>query len=90
MNVIDSVLVLAAGGQITFTGIPAGIVTIDSATKVSAPISITVKDGNGNPLPDGTTIVANIVPPANTLSGFQIGVSGDISSDLPVTLPDAG
>ena len=89
-NVIDSVLVLAAGGPITFTGIPVGIVLIDSATAQSAPISITVKDGNGNPLPDGTTIVANIVPPANTLSGFQMGVSGDISSDLPVTLPDAG
>jgi len=89
-NVIDSVLVLAAGGPITFTGIPAGIVVIDSITQQSAPISITVKDGNGNPLPDGTTIVANIVPPANTLSGFQMGVSGDISSDLAVTLPDAG
>ena len=86
--VIDSVLVVAAGGQITVTGIPDTEIIVSSATNMSPLISITVKDGNGNPLPDGTTITANIVPPQNTLSGFQMGVSGDISSDLPVTLPD--
>jgi hypothetical protein len=88
-NVIDSALVVSVGGSITVTGIPDTVVTVSSTTNVSPPISITVKDGNGNPLPDGTTITASIVPPENTLSGFQMGVSGDISSDLPATLPDA-
>ncbi|MGA9405877.1 MAG: Ig-like domain-containing protein [Bacteroidota bacterium] len=88
-NVIDSVLVVASGGPITVTGIPSTPVTVSSTTNVTAPISITVKDGNGNPLPDGTTINASIVPPANPPSGFQMGVSGDISTNLPATLPDA-
>ena len=75
-NVIDSVLVVGDEGPITVSGIPAGSRPIDSTTRMSAPISITVKDGNGNPLPDGTTITANIVLPPNLPQGFQVGVSG--------------
>ena len=78
---LDSLLVVGGVGPITVTGIPDTVVPINGAiTNVSPSISITVKDGNGNPLPDGTTITASIVPPANPPSGFGIGTSGDIST----------
>src|SRR5208283_3289596 len=85
-NVIDGVLVVSAGGAITQTGIPDTVVPINALTKVSPQISITIKDGNGNPLPDGSTITASIVPPPNPPPGFQVGVSGD----LPAQIPNAG
>ena len=87
-NVFDSALVVEAEGPITITGLPASV-TIATGTTVSPSISITIKDGNGNPLPDGTTITATIVPPANPPSGYQMGVTGGISTNLPVTIPDA-
>ncbi len=91
-NVIDSVFVLWTRLPITVQGIPRvdSVVTIDSSTRTSAPISITVKDGNGNPLPDGTTISVSVVPPDNPPTGFKVSASGDISSTLPVTIPNAG
>ncbi len=90
VNIVDSVLEEEAVGPITVTGIPDTVVPISNLTNVTPPISITIKDGNGNPLPDGTTITAAIVPPANPPTGFQMGVSGAISTAVTATLPDAG
>ncbi|MDE3057391.1 MAG: hypothetical protein KGJ59_05495 [Bacteroidota bacterium] len=81
--VIDSLLVVRAIAPIVLTGIPDSVsVPVNGA---SAPISITVKDGNGNPLPDGTTISVSVVPPSNPPTGFDVGTSGDVS----VTIPNA-
>ncbi|MGA7162309.1 MAG: Ig-like domain-containing protein [Bacteroidota bacterium] len=89
-NVLDSLLVVGGVGPITVTGIPDTVVPISAITNLSPSISITVKDGNGNPLPDGTTITASILPPANPPSGFGIGTSGDIStSTSAATIPNA-
>lgn len=85
--IIDSVLVVQAKAPITVVGIPTTTVAVPSKS-VSAPISITIKDGNGNPLPDGTTITSSIVV-ANAPIGFQMGVSGDISSDIASIIPNA-
>jgi len=85
--VIDSVLVVQGIGPITATGIPVVVVMIDDTTRVSAPISITVKDGHGNPMPNGTTITAS-VKLDNAPIGFQVGVTGDISTDFPVEIPN--
>ena len=88
-NVSDSVLEVEATNPIVLTGVPDTVVPMSAVSHTTAPISVTIKDGNGNPLPDGTTISATIVPPANPPSGFQIGVSGDISNSAVVSLPDA-
>jgi hypothetical protein len=82
------VLVVQSIGPITVTGIPVAVVLIDDTTRESAPISITVKDGYGNPMPDGTTISAS-VKLDNAPIGFQVGVTGDISTDFPVVIPNA-
>ena len=74
-NVFDSALVVEAEGRDTITGPPASV-TIATGTTVSPSISITMKDGNGNPLPDGTTITATIVPPANPPSGTRSELRG--------------
>jgi hypothetical protein len=87
-NVFDSVLEVGGEGPITVTGLPASV-TITTGTTVSPPISITIKDGNGNPLPDGTTITATIIPPSNPPTGYEMGVTGGISTSSPVTIPDA-
>ena len=81
----DSVLVVQAIGPITVTGIPTSTVVIDDTTHQSPQISTTVKDGRGNPLPDGTTITATVVPPSDPPTGFLVTTSGD----LPVTMPNA-
>jgi len=78
----DSVLVVWAGGPVTFTGIPTTAVPVPAAGGASAPISITIKDRNGNPLPDGTTINAVVLNP-NALLGWNITTS------LSATLPNA-
>lgn len=86
--IIDSVLVVQGIAPIVVTSIPDTIVPIDSATRASVPISITVKDAHGNPVPDGTTISAS-VKLDNAPIGFQVGVTGDISTDFPVEIPNS-
>jgi hypothetical protein len=86
--IIDSVLVVQGIAPIIVTGIPDTVVPIASGTRVSVPISITIKDGHGNPAPDGTTISAS-VKLDNAPIGFQVGVIGDISTDFPVNIPNA-
>jgi hypothetical protein len=73
-------------GPITVTGLP-GSVTVSNVTNTSPPISIRVTDGNLNPLPNGTTITASIEPIASPPTGFQVGVSGGISSNFYSTIP---
>jgi len=85
-NVVDSALMVWFLGPITVTGLPASV-TVSNVTNTSPPISIRVTDGNGNPLPNGTTITASIEPIANPPVGFQVGVSGGISSDFYSTIP---
>ncbi len=86
--VIDSVLVVQGIAPIIVTGIPDTVVPISSVTRVSGPISITVKDAHGNPVPDGTIISAS-VKLDNAPPGFQVGVIGDISTDFPAVIPNA-
>jgi hypothetical protein len=52
------------------------------------PIDITVKDANGNPLCDGTTISASVTFTSDVV-GLQFGVSGNISSAAQFTMPVA-
>jgi hypothetical protein len=73
-------------GPITVTGLP-GSVTVSNVTNTSPPISILLTDGNGNPLPNGTTITASIEPVASPPTGFQVGVSGGISTNFYSTIP---
>ena len=85
-NVIDSALMVWGVGPITVTGLPASV-TVSNVTNTSPPISIRVTDGNLNPLPDGTTITASIEPIASPPTGFQVGVSGGISTNFYSTIP---
>jgi hypothetical protein len=80
--VIDSVLVVWTRLPIVVQGIPDSVVSIP-ANGASAPISFTVKDGNGNPLPDGTKITVIAVPPSNPPTGFDVATSGDVSVIIP-------
>jgi hypothetical protein len=79
----DSVFVIWNQAPIVITGLPASISM--SQHSVSANISMTVKDVNGNPLCDGTTIsVSFIYPPGIT------GISFDVAGAIPATIPNAG
>lgn len=80
-NVIDSVLVLQCISPITPTGIPNATVTL-AAGGSSADIPITIKDGNGNPLPEGTVITVSLTYDA----GVAFSVSGGLSSGASTTL----
>ncbi len=82
--VIDSVLVVWTRLPIVVQGVPDTVVSIP-INNASVPISVTVKDGNGNPLPDGTTFAVTVVPPPNPPQGFEVGTSGDDA----VTIPNA-
>ena len=82
----DSVLVLwpgVGGGGIVFTGIPTSAVPVPTAGGASAPISITIKDANGNPLSTGTTINATVLYP-------NAPVGWNITTSLSTTIPFAG
>jgi len=87
VRVADSVLTVWNLWPIVVTGIPASVVTIP-AFGTSAPISITVKDVNGNALCDGTTISTTITFTSN-VTGIAFGVSGDLSSAQAFTMPVA-
>jgi hypothetical protein len=81
----DSLLVLWPGagtGNIVFTGIPTTPVLVPTAGGASAPISITIKDSNGNPVSVGTTINATVLY-ANAPIGWNITTS------LSATIPNA-
>ncbi|MDD8019100.1 MAG: hypothetical protein PHP42_12050, partial [Bacteroidota bacterium] len=86
-NVKDSILVVQAQGPVVIGSVPVTIVNIDSVTHQSVPISITVKDVRGNPLPDGTKISVSIQNPPNPPNGFLIDVTGNIGT--PTILPRA-
>jgi hypothetical protein len=82
LYIIDSLLIIWNEGPIIVTGMPNSITM--NAHGVSAAYPITVKDVNGNPLTDGTSISISFTAPPNT-SGFEFDVAGD----LPATLPNA-
>ncbi|MCX6143578.1 MAG: Ig-like domain-containing protein [Ignavibacteriales bacterium] len=86
-RVADSVLVVWSQGPIVVTGIPSSVVTIPRGS-TSAPITITVKDANGNPLCDGTTISASINFTSDVV-GLKFGVSGSISDAVQFVMPAA-
>jgi hypothetical protein len=89
-KVIDSVLVVWNKAPIVVTGLPSSTVDIfTSPNSLSAPISITVKDINGNPLCDGTVISASCIFTTN-VPGVTFGVVGDISSAQAFVMPAAG
>jgi len=88
-KIIDSVLVVWNKAPIVVTGAPAATVTLPNHGS-SAPISITVKDANGNPLCDGTTITTSVTVVSTTMEGVKFGVSGGLSSNRPFTMPNAG
>jgi hypothetical protein len=69
-----------AGGGVFFTGIPTTPVPVPTAGGSSAPISITIKDNNGNPLAFGATINAVVLNP-NPLLGWNITTS--LSAGIP-------
>ncbi|MBI3579931.1 MAG: Ig-like domain-containing protein, partial [Ignavibacteriales bacterium] len=74
-TVSDSILVVWAGAPITITGVPTTTVTVPINGAPSATINITVKDVNGNPLPNGTIISATVSPGANPPTGWNIATS---------------
>ncbi len=83
-KVIDSVLVLQSKTPITAAGIPTNVTLSSGGT--SLPIAITLKDGNGNPLPEGTTIAIGVKVVGNGLN-IQFGVTGGLSSSAPTVVP---
>lgn len=80
-RVIDSVLVLQCKSPITSTGIPAVTIPVTQAGS-SAVIPITIKDANGNPLPEGTSITTTVTDDI----GIEFSVSGDLSSGGTTTI----
>jgi hypothetical protein len=79
----DSVFVIWNQAPIIITGMPDSISMSQHST--SANISMTVKDVNGNPLCDGTTITASFKYPEGIT-----GISFDVSGSLPALIPNAG
>ncbi|MGA3288054.1 MAG: Ig-like domain-containing protein [Bacteroidota bacterium] len=85
-QIIDSVLVIWNQAPIVVTGIPASITLPHFSS--SAYFNITVKDANGNPLCDGTTISAAFnLPPG--ITGLAFDVSGSFSVQYPAVIPIA-
>jgi hypothetical protein len=85
-TIVDSVLVIWNQAPIVTTGIPASITL--SHFSSSAYFNITVKDFNGNPLCDGTTISAAFTLPPG-ITGLAFDVSGSFSVQYPAVIPDA-
>jgi hypothetical protein len=85
--IIDSVLVVWNKAPIVITGIPAGTVQVPRGAS-SIPISITIKDANGNPLPDLTTVVTSVIFTSD-VPGIAFGVGGDLSSSRGFVMPNA-
>jgi hypothetical protein len=86
-RVADSVLTVWNVAPIVITGKPTAAVSIPVQGS-SAPITITVKDANGNPLCDGTAITTSITF-TSTVNGIAFGVSGDLSSGQSFVMPVA-
>lgn len=86
-DVKDSLLVVQAVPPILISGVPPidSLVPLYSATKATPTINITVTDARGNPLPDGSTISVDIIPPPDPPEGFAVYASGNV----PQTLPNA-
>ena len=86
VTISDSVLVILNKGPIVTTGMPLAITMPHNGN--SAFYNITVKDVNGNPLCDGTTISAAFNLPAG-ITGLAFDVSGSFSVLTPAVIPDA-
>ena len=80
-DIIDSLLVLWCVPPITATGIPTTDIAVPQGG-TSNPITVTLKDGRGNPLPVGTQISTSIQFTSD-LVGISFGVSGDLSTSQP-------
>ncbi len=87
-KIIDSVLVEWNRAPIVVTGVPTSIIAIPQGS-TSAPITITVKDANGNPLCDGTTIGVSLSYTTDVV-GIAFGASGQLSSSSGFMMPNAG
>ena len=86
-QLIDSVLVVWAKGPIKFTGLPVNVHIPPGGT--SAAVSLTITDGNNNPLPSGTTISISFQYPP-VLTGASYSATGDIASSQATVLPNVG
>lgn len=84
-KIIDSVLVLQNVGPITVTGVPTSTVTLPRGGSTT-PITITIKDGNGNPLPEETTIAPSVITVGQGTEGVEFGLSGDLTSAEPTEI----
>ena len=84
-RVVDSVLVLWCYPPIQVSGQPVATVPLPTHSS-SAPITLTIKDVNGNPLPSGTKISAYIPP--SDVAGVKYDVNGDFSTTNAFTMPD--
>jgi hypothetical protein len=82
----DSCLVILNQGPIVTTGFPVAITVPHNGS--SAFYNITVKDFNGNPLCDGTTISAVFTLPSG-ITGLAFDLSGSFSVLHPATIPYA-
>ena len=89
VRVGDSVLVVWNSGGINVTGIPGAVVPIPQGG-TSGPISITVTDGNGNPLCDGTTITTSLSYVIPVGGNIKFGTFGDLTDAQQFVMPDAG
>lgn len=86
-RVADSVLVSWVYPPISAQRVPSGDIAIPTHLS-SAPVSITIKDQNGNPLPGGTKVITT-VSYTTDVSGIKFDVTGDLSSASAFTIPDA-
>lgn len=85
-QVIDSTLIVWAEAPIKVTGLPATLAIPSGGTSANVPVTIT--DGRGNPLPDGTTITISFTYPTN-ITGLSYTASGSISSFQATTIPNS-
>jgi hypothetical protein len=85
IDIIDSLLVLWSVPPVVASNLPTTDVSIPRGG-TSAPVTITLKDGRGNPLPVGTTITTAVEVFTSDLSGLRFGVSGDLSTTRPFVL----
>jgi hypothetical protein len=85
LDIIDSLLVLWSVPPIVASGLPTTDLSIPRGG-TSGPVTITLKDGRGNPLPVGTTITTAVEVFTSDLSGLRFGVSGDLSTTKPFVL----
>ncbi|MFH0990701.1 MAG: Ig-like domain-containing protein [bacterium] len=84
-KIADSLRVNWATGPIIATSSAANVTVPVGGS--SAPITVTITDARGNPLPTGTSITTKVDFTSN-LSGVKFAVSGGLNSDQGFTMPN--